>query len=56
MILKVNKLKIMNHKFFEYQTKEIKRAINDEHDIDYIELVIMTSPFYCHTPLFHHSP
>ena len=29
-MLKVNKLKIMNQKFFEYQTKEIKRAINNE--------------------------
>ena len=29
-MLEVNKLKIMNHKLFEYQTKEIKRAINDE--------------------------
>ena len=29
-MLKVNKLKIVNHTFFEYQTKEIKRAINDE--------------------------
>ena len=27
---KVYKLKVMNHKFFEYQTKEIKRSINDE--------------------------
>ena len=29
-MLNVNKLKIINHKFLEYQAKDIKRAINDE--------------------------
>ena len=35
-MLKVNKLKIMNHKFFKYRIKEIKRSIMKvrEHDID----------------------
>ena len=57
----------MNHKFFEYQTKEIKRTINDEspqawywlmiyNKHIYIKLVIMTSPFYSRTLLSHPLP
>ena len=40
---KVDKLKIMNHKFSKYGTKEIKRAINDGSPTNNHLLVVQSS-------------